>query len=260
MKLSISNIAWSKEYDIMMYKYLTEHNFIGLEIAPTRIFPEAPYDKLEEARSFAKNLKEQYNLVISSMQSIWYGRSENIFNSDGERKILVDYTKKAIDFASVINCKNLVFGCPKNRVISDESQYNKAVSFFRSIGEYAIEKGTTIAIEPNPPIYNTNFINTTSQAFELVRNINCDGVMVNADLGTIIYNEEKLQIVAENISLVNHFHLSEPYLEKIQKREANKELKYLKYNKFISVEMKNFGDIEFVKETINYVSELFKGR
>ena len=42
MNLSISNIAWKAEYDSEMYKYLETTGFNGLEIAPTRIFPENP--------------------------------------------------------------------------------------------------------------------------------------------------------------------------------------------------------------------------
>ena len=139
MKLSISNIAWKKENDKEMYDFLSLNGFSGIEIAPTRIFPEAPYDKLNEAKKWAEDLKSQYGLMISSMQSIWYGRKENIFSSHFERLVLFDYTKKAIDFARSIECKNLVFGCPKNRNIPvglDENSVNNiAMVFFRVIGK-----------------------------------------------------------------------------------------------------------------------------
>ena len=79
MKLSISNIAWLTEDDEQIYAFLKEQGFIGIEIAPTRIFPQDPYDNLEKAQDFAINLKQNYNLNISSMQSIWYGRTEKIF-------------------------------------------------------------------------------------------------------------------------------------------------------------------------------------
>ena len=50
MKLSISNIAWSTEHDNTMYQFLKDNGFDGLEIAPTRIFPEKPYEHLSEAK------------------------------------------------------------------------------------------------------------------------------------------------------------------------------------------------------------------
>lgn len=45
MDLSISNISWSAEQDSQVYELMQKHGFSGLEIAPTRIFPENPYDK-----------------------------------------------------------------------------------------------------------------------------------------------------------------------------------------------------------------------
>ena len=262
MKLSISNIAWSKDYDIMMYELLNGKNISGIEIAPTRIFEQVPYEKIDEAKNFAISIEDKYNLIISSMQSIWYGRSEKIFNSERERKILSGYTKKAIDFANAINCKNIVFGCPKNRNINNNEDIQIAREFFYELGEYAKEKNTILSLEPNPVLYNTNFINYTSEAFDFVRLVNSDGFKVNVDLGTIIYNKEDLNCISENIDLINHIHISEPNLVFIQERKLHNQLaKILKdnnYNKFVSIEMGNCNDIEIVKDTIEYVEGVFK--
>ncbi len=43
MKLSISNIGWQPEDDRHVYDLMMRYGYSGLEIAPTRIFPEAPY-------------------------------------------------------------------------------------------------------------------------------------------------------------------------------------------------------------------------
>lgn len=262
MKLSISNIAWSKDDDISIYNYLKDREFCGLEIAPTRIFEETPYDKIDEAKDFALMLKDEYNLTISSMQSIWYGRNERIFNSYEERKSLISYTKKAIDFASAVKCNNLVFGSPRNRVINNENDKKIALEFFYELGEYAKEKDTILSIEPNPVLYNTNFINYTSEAFELVKNVKSEGLKVNVDLGTIIYNGEDLSSIIENIDLVNHIHISEPNLVPIQERSLHNQLEKIlrenNYEKFVSIEMGNCNDIEKVKYIIEYVRGVFK--
>ena len=264
MKLSISNIAWSDKYDEEMYQFLYENEIEGIEIAPTRIFHEEPYNKLEEAGEFASKLKKKYNLEISSMQSIWFGRKENIFNSKEERKSLIQYTKKAIDFASRINCNNLVFGCPKNRNIIDKNIDVEEISneFFQEISEYAEKNGTIIAIEPNPSIYGTNFINKTQEAFELVRKINSKGLKVNVDIGTIIQNNENTLELVDNIDLINHIHISEPNLEIIEKRDLHRELRNIlvenKYDKFVSIEMKNKENLKNVKNVIEYIKGIFK--
>lgn len=261
MKLSISNIAWNKENDEEMYEYISSQWFQGLEIAPTRVILENPYSHIEEAKQFAKDLYEKYHLEIPSMQSIWYGKQEKVFGTEDERKELIDYTKKAIDFASEIGCKNLVFGCPKNRNINDEeNDYHIAIQFFRTIGEYAKEKQVVFAIEPNPTIYNTNFINTTKQAIDIVKDIDCPAVQVNCDLGTILQNNEDISILQDNINLIHHIHISEPNLEKIQKRELHKDLMSLlkekEYHNYVSIEMKNQNDIGAVKEVMQYVRHI----
>lgn len=260
MKISISNIAWKKEQDEEMYKYISDHKLDGIEIAPTRIIEEQPYENIEKAVEFAKKMKEVYNLEISSMQSIWYGKQGNIFNKE-DAKMFIEYTKKSIDFAEAIGCKNLVFGCPKNRNIPQEQKEEEIIYFFRKLGEYAKAKKTIITIEPNPTIYGTNFINTTKQAFDFVKKINCEGIKVNVDFGTIIENKEDLNIIFENINLVNHIHISEPNLVKVEKRKEHQQLseflKSINYDRYISIEMKQTESIEDVKEVINYVSEIF---
>ena len=43
------------------------------------------------------------------MQSIWFRRQEMLFGTEEERKVLVDYTKKAIDFAAAVGCEMVCF-------------------------------------------------------------------------------------------------------------------------------------------------------
>ena len=260
MKLSISNIAWDEENDETIFQFISEKGYSAIEIAPTRIIKENPYDNIEEAVAFANKINKKYNLKISSMQSIWYGKQGNIFNED-DAKMFIEYTKKAIDFAKNIKCNNLVFGCPKNRVIPDDIKDDEIVYFFKELGDYAYENSTVLSIEPNPDIYGTNFINNTTQAFDFVRKINSEGIKVNLDFGTIIQNKESLDIVSENIDLINHIHISEPFLEKVQHREEHKELaRILKdkgYKNYVSIEMKKLDNISQIFKTIEYVKEIF---
>lgn len=260
MKLAISNIAWTKENDESIYTYLLQKGFQGLEIAPTRLFSDKPYEHVKEAIQFSKKIKNNYNLLIPSMQSIWYGRQEAIFGSEKERQALLDYTFQAINFAEAIGCKNLVFGCPRNRNVSGDDDYNTGIVFFRQIGNYAQAHHTVVALEANPVIYGTNFLNTTKAAIDFCRKIDNKGIGINYDLGTVIYNGEDYHTCLGNLDLINHVHISEPYLAKIEKREMHRELlKTLEaggYDKYVSIEMRTMEHIDDVYETINYVRDL----
>lgn len=263
MTLSISNIAWDSQDDQLIYETLKENGFSAIEIAPTRFVTEKPYDFTEKIRKQCSAIRQEFGLSISSMQSILYGKTENIFNTKEERNVLIGYTKKAIDLAEVIECPNLVFGCPKNRIISSEEQKKYAIQFFDELGKYAIEKNTVVAIEPNPAIYGTNFINTTQEAFEFVQELSNPGVKVNLDLGTIIENNESLGDIFQNLDFINHIHISEPYLECIKQRSLHMELRQglekYGYGGCVSIEMKKQDDISDVVNTILYVKEIFHG-
>ena len=261
MKVTISNIAWQPENDAEMYAFLKEKKCSGIEIAPTRIFPENPYSDLNRVANFREELQSDYGLQVVSMQSICFGRNEAIFSSEDERNSLLEYIKQSIDFASVLGCNNLVFGSPKNRNINP-NQGEIALAYFSEIGKYAAEKNTIFAFEPNPVIYGTNFINTTNQAVDFVKECNVDGLKVNFDLGTVIYNEENLSVLEDNLKWINHIHISEPYLEEIQKRSLHQELASIlrkgKYANYISIEMKGGSELEKIKDIIQYTQDVFK--
>lgn len=260
-KMSISNIAWYKSLDEQVYKLMKENGFSGLEIAPTRIFQEMPYDRLTEAAIWANELKRKYGFIISSMQSIWFGRQEKIFGTEEERNVLVNYTKKAINFAVAINCKNLVFGCPRNRSVPDGGDKAIGIRFFKEVGDYAYSKGTVIGIEANPQIYNTNYINETFKAFELIEQVNSRGFLLNLDLGTMLQNEEPIDELKGKVKYINHVHISEPGLRSIKKRTQHKQLKELLdtegYQGFVSIEMGENRDISVIENKLEYVRGVF---
>ena len=261
MRLAISNIAWDLPNDRTVYKLMKKLGFTGLEIAPTRIIPDVPYNHISEIKEWYKNVHNEYGFRVPSMQSIWFGRAERIFGSTEEREKLVRYTKKAIDFAGAINCKNLVFGCPRNRAIPDNVDIEPATSFFGELGDYAYEHNTVIGMEPIQRIYNTNYINTTQDAIDLINGVNSKGFLLNLDLGTMIENEETFEVLRKSEKLINHVHISEPALELIKERQLHTELRdFLEsvcYEKYVSIELKKDIGIKGVEDTMKYVARVF---
>ena len=284
MNLSISNIGWNAENDEAVYKMMQERGFTGLEIAPTKIIPEKPYDDLERAGSWADSLKKNQGFTVPSMQSIWYGRKEQIFGSAEERHALTEYTKKAIDYAAVIGCGNLVFGCPKNRSIPENPIIDKTdpmaadatgtekneniqsfqdigIQFFKELGDYAAAKGTVIGMEANPSIYGTNYVNRTEEALNLIDEVDSPGFRLNLDVGTMVQNEESVDLLRGKVSLINHVHISEPFLAPIEKRTLHLDLKELlieeNYRGFVSIEMGTVSDLYLIEKALDYTKEIF---
>ncbi len=261
MRLAISNIGWAKESDNYIYDLMKKYGFTGLEIAPTRIFPDNPYDKLEEAKKWAGMLKMENDFDVPSMQSIWYGRTEKLFGTVEERTSLLEYSKKAIEFAEAIGCKNLVFGCPRNRFMPDGSDETIAIRFFKEIGDYAASHGTVVGMEANPPIYNTNYINDTRSALELIKRVDSEGLKLNLDVGTMVENKEDISVLQDEEQFINHVHISEPGLKVIEKRTLHNELAELLtecgYNGFVSIEVGKQDNISLIEYMMRYVEEVF---
>lgn len=262
LRLSVSNIGWQAEDDREIYALMREYGYSGLEIAPTRIFPENPYDHLSEAAQWAERLKAGNGFTVPSMQSIWFGRKENLFGTEEERQALMNYTKKAIDFAESIGCGNLVFGCPKNRNLPDGTDEGVAISFFKELGDYAAAHKTVIGLEANPLIYNTNFINDTVTAFQLIERVHSDGFKLNLDVGTMIQNEERVDELVGRVQTINHVHISEPGLRPLKKRMLHHALKEIlageRYPGFVSIEMKQTDSITDIGDALEYVGKIFR--
>ena len=262
-QLAISNIAWSGENDAAAFDLMHRYGFVGLEIAPTRIFPENPYQQVEAARSWSQELKTKHGFVVPSMQSIWYGRKENIFVSAQDREALLDYTRSAIDFAAACGISNLVFGCPRNRNMPDNANPDDGIAFFGDIARYAVKCGCVIGLEANPPLYNTNYINTTAQALDIIERVSHPGLQLNLDLGTVIANGESHDILKNRVKLIHHIHVSEPGLKVIERRDLHRELAKLlrdgEYNGFVSIEMGRIDSLAVLEQTMQYVQNVFGG-
>ena len=258
MKLAMSQIAWCEEDERAALEILREYGFSGLEIAPTRVAGSSPYQSAEKAAKFAAVVHDEFGLWICSMQSIWYGQQGSMFGP--EREHLMDYTKQAVLFAEAAGAGNIVFGNPKNRVIPQGKSADDALSFFKEAGDFAAIHSTTVALEANPPVYGTNFMNTTAQAFAVQEKVASAGCCVNLDIGTMLINNEQIEVLAGKMRRVNHVHISEPELAMIAPRALHRELAQLLreegYGGYVSVEMKS-QPLEEVRRAAAYLAEVF---
>ncbi len=179
-----------------------------------------------------------------------------------ERQILLDYTKKAVDFAKACGCKNLVFGCPKNRVLPKGKDSGLAVSFFKEIGDYAAALGTVIGMEANPSLYHTNYMNYTMEVLDLIEQTGSAGFLLNLDVGTMLYNKESVDALKGRIHCISHVHISEPGLKLIQPQKIHRELYEIlskeQYQGYISIEMGKTNGMDELERTLKYVKEVFK--
>ena len=154
-KLSLSNIAWTKNEDPSVYALMQKYGFNGLEIAPSRIW-DNPYEQTTGSiEAFKKELKA-YSLNVVAFQSLLFNKPElTIFSNNEAREKTLEYLKKSIVLAKNFGATALVFGSPKNRIIGDmdkQTAQEIALDFFGELGDFAMKNGTCFCIEPNPAI------------------------------------------------------------------------------------------------------------
>lgn len=117
-------------------------------------------------------------------------------------------------------------------------------------------------MEANPVIYNTNYINHTRDALELIKEVDSKGFLLNLDIGTMIQNEEMCSVLDGSVHLINHVHISEPGLKPIKRRDIHIELKKMLldqgYTKYISIEMGKIEDLSIIDEKMQYVKGVFE--
>lgn len=263
MKLAISNIAWTIENDTKVFDWMKTYGFKGLEIAPTRTFKKG-YDADESEKETFQHILESYGVELCSMQSLLFGYRDPIFSNGDLREMVSRELVKGMDFAHSFGINSLVFGSPSIRNVNNDIEKQTAVDFFGRMANEAGKRGLSFNLEPNPVIYNTNFINRTKEALDFVKAINLPGLGINLDMGTVIYNEEQLEdiITEENIPWIRHVHISEPNLVPINPdyqdlhHQLFRLLAKFGYERYVSIEMKLNQDVRDIESILRYIRDV----
>jgi sugar phosphate isomerase/epimerase len=190
-RLCVSNICLKKISHFQFACILKLFGIPKVQIAPTTLISD--WSNLQD---LDVSVYKKQGLNVYSFQSILFGKNHlNIF-SDETRDELFEHLKRVID-AAVLNQVNvLVFGCPKNRKIMEESDISKNdtifIDFFKNVGEYCNNKTIKICIEPNSKQYNCNYINTIREAGMIVEKINHPNIKMMVDIGNVIMENDDL--------------------------------------------------------------------
>jgi D-psicose/D-tagatose/L-ribulose 3-epimerase len=247
MKLAISNIAWPVERDSEAAELFLEAGVEGIEIAPTKIWPEplrTTSTQILEYRQFW----ESRGLPIIAAQALLFGQPTlTIFDSPTTREVTITYLQGIIRLCAELGAQSLVFGSPKNRRIGSqprEAVWPIAVDFFAQLGEFAKSVGTTLVLEANPTDYGADFITRGQDALELVEAVNSPGFRLHLDTACMsLANDNAVSLIPKALLLLQHFHASEPHLAPIGQGgidhvAVGKILHEVGYAGWVSVEMR----------------------
>ena len=137
MKLAISNIAWDEHDDPDILSGLRDRGVLGIELAPTKMWPEWKGATPEQAASYRQKLSS-LGFEIPAMQAILFGKPELQLFDRSCHQLFIDHIKLVADLAAELGAGVLVFGAPKNRVrgqLSTQDAMRQAADFFNDAAE-----------------------------------------------------------------------------------------------------------------------------
>ncbi len=263
MKLAISNIAWERHDDSQVLQKLREFGVTGLEVAPTKVWPDWAGAGQQSAELYRKLMADE-GFDIPSMQAILFGKPDLELLNPKNHEAFLEHIRLVADIAAGLGAKVLVLGAPKNRKRGQKSMIAAmeiAGEFLRKVGEICFDRDCCIGLEHNPVEYGCDFITNAADARVLVDLIDHPGVQMHLDSAGIHMCGGDIGTVINNIGSFVHYHVSEPMLEPIaggvvDHEKAFRTLDEINYSGWISVEMKQPKDFRMLDSSLIRLKEM----
>ncbi len=269
MKVAVSNIAWPVEQDVAVAETLARLGVSGIEVAPTKVWP-TPLGVTDAEMDAYRRFWESRGIRIVAAQALLFGRPDlTLFDEAETRERTLDYLTGIIRVCARLGARSLVFGSPKNRQTGGRdraSVWPIAVDFFGRLGEAAAKEETAVVMEANPPEYGADFVTRTSEAIELVRDVNHPGFRLHMDTACMsLAGDDPDTLIAQGHPLLAHFHASEPNLTPVCEGTTDHArfarcLASSSYRGWVSIEMRQVDpfDVQNISRAVKLVTALYR--
>jgi len=213
MKLSISNLAWASAPLKQIAVPLRQAGIRGVEIAPTMVWPDAPFVESMVIVEFGQAWRD-YGLEISGIQSLMFGHPEyNLFSQETWPQML-NHMRAMIRVARGLGCGIAVFGSPKNRIRGSlplELAHEIAATFMNKLIPELTDNEVILTLEPNAPVYGADYLTHYADILYLTDLIASQWVQPQIDTGCLSMVHEN-SADAARIRTPAHVHISAPHL------------------------------------------------
>lgn len=246
MRLSISNIAWLREEERDVARVLQDEGVRYVEVAPTRIADDPRTLSLHALKDY-RAFWSDHGIEIGAMQSLLFNRPEfHVFRSDRNMRETATYLRTIIDIGAALGARVLVFGSPKQRTVdgiaADDVRHRER-EFFSDVGAAAAAAGLRFCIEPNPPAYGCDYLNTIAEVVALLERVPSEGLGLHADAAAMTMVGDAPAQLTPLTHVLQHFHISEPDLAPIGNGGVPHEqfaaaLRAGGYGRLVSIEMR----------------------
>ena len=215
MRFAFSNIAWSPPEDPAVIALLRDNGITGIEVAPTKLWPDWVGATPAAARTIKARLADA-GFEVPALQAVLFGRpTARLFGPEGVDEF-VAHLRAVATLAAAFGARAIVLGAPKQRArgaLSHDEATARAVPVLRGLAQAFADAGCCLCIEPNPVDYGCDFITDARQGAALVRAVDHPGFGLHLDAaGMFLAGDDLTALWPELGTLVRHYHISEPQL------------------------------------------------
>jgi D-psicose/D-tagatose/L-ribulose 3-epimerase len=248
-ELAVSNIAFPPGQLDAGLDVLAELNVRAIELAPYNIFGRWNVAR-REIDQLRKDLDAR-GMRCRALQGIAYkAGAAHLFASAEQRQLLFQHLRTVAEMAGALGATACVFGAPQLRDpgdIAPDQAHAIAVALLRQLGPIFASEGTVLSFEPNSRRYACRFVTNTSEAIDLIREVDVPGIAVQIDTGTAFLENESPQVLASAIPYAVHAHISEPDLAPVGSTGCDHQsfsdaLRNGSYAGALSIEMRQVDD------------------
>ena len=212
MRFAFSNIAWSPHDSPGVFALMREHGITGIEVAPTKLWPQWA-DATDEAVRSARDRLQAEGFVVPSMQALLFGtQGLHVFDETTHDKLIAHLTHVA-RIGQEFGARAAVFGSPKQRTRGARTHaeaIDLAAPLFRRLAQVFFDHGVCLCIEPNPRRYGCDFVINAREGIELVKAVDHPGFQLHLDAAGMALEGDSLEDLWPEVApMLRHFHISE---------------------------------------------------
>ncbi|MDF2522953.1 MAG: hypothetical protein K0R31_594 [Clostridiales bacterium] len=193
--------------DISKYKELVEVGYDFIELAGTSIYKmsETEFEQVKCLLNKSPIKCIGFNAFLSS--------DVKVLGDSIDRGRLDEYTDKVIYRAGILGIRTIGFGSPYSRIVPEGFSRGKAIEqvidFVVSMSKKAEKYSINILVEPLTKI-ETNFINNTTEAINIIKDVNRQNVGLLLDLYHFCLEKEDAGIIDDRLmEHLRHVHIAE---------------------------------------------------
>lgn len=249
-------------------RFIAETGYEGIEVAPFALTP-----RIEAAspatRAAMRKQAEDHGLQIIGLHWL-LAKTTGLHLTTADRAVrertsdyLSDLARACADLGGTV----LVFGSPGQRNLESgttrEEGLERAAEVFRRCLPVLEERGVRICMEPLTP-KETNFINTCSEALELIERVDHPNFVLHQDVKAMLSETKPIpDLIREFAPHVGHFHVNDgnllgPGMGPTEYEPILRALRETNYSGWVSVEVFDYspGCETIARESIRYLREV----